>query len=133
MRNVQKEHRVPGKIMGVTLKTLFKKPSTIAYPAVGTEPAVEKNYRGRLSYDPTSCVGCRLCMKDCPTGALTIIKSEDGMHAELDLAHCIFCCQCVDSCHKKCLSYTQRIDLSETDKGRLHIRLDALPEKSNGE
>lgn len=129
---MSKDHRVPGRIMGMTLKTLFRKPSTITYPAAGSEPAVEKNYRGRLTYDPTSCVGCRLCMKDCPTGALTITKAEDGMHATLDMAHCIFCCQCVDSCHKKCLSFTQKVDLAERDKSKLCIKLDEAAGKQDG-
>ena len=116
--------RMPGRIAGMTVRTLFKKPSTIEYPAAGTDPAVERNYRGELTYDPSNCVGCRLCMKDCPTGALKIIKADDGMHAELDLAHCIFCCQCVDSCHKKCLGFTQKTGLSQMKREALIVNID---------
>ena len=130
---MKKGRRVPGRIIGLTIQTLFRKPSTIDYPGAGTQPAVERNYRGQIKYDGTDCVGCRLCMKDCPTGALTITKAEDGtMHASVNLGRCIFCCQCVDSCHKKCLSFTQKVDLAERDKSKLCIKLDKTAGKQDG-
>jgi formate hydrogenlyase subunit 6/NADH:ubiquinone oxidoreductase subunit I len=109
----------PGKITLEALQNLFHKPATTSYLGNG-QPDVESRYRGRIQYDPTNCVNCRLCMRDCPTGALKIInegtKEDKKMKAVLNVGHCIFCCQCVDSCLKKCLSYSQDIDFAKTKK-----------------
>ena len=116
----------PGRITFVALTNLFKKPATTSYIGKGA-PDVENRYRGRIMYDPTDCINCRLCMRDCPTGALTIInegtKEDKKMKAVLNVGKCIFCCQCVDSCVKKCLSCSQNIDCANMKKDDLTIDL----------
>jgi len=116
----------PGKITLDALRNLIRTPATTSY--VGeSAPKVEKNIRGRIQYNPANCINCRLCMRDCPTGALTIIndgtKEERKMRAVLHVGHCIFCCQCVDSCMKKCLTYSQDIDFAKTNKDDLTVEL----------
>ncbi len=63
------------------------------------------------STTPQNCINCVLCMRDCPTGAITIenkgTKEEKDMHAYLNVGRCVFCCQCVDTCPKKCLQLQQ--------------------------
>ncbi|MEG1547693.1 MAG: 4Fe-4S binding protein [Clostridia bacterium] len=118
----------PGRIAGMTLKNLFAKPATIDYTKyTDGDMHVEKNYRGRILYDAADCINCGLCMRDCPTGALSIIndgtKEARLMRAELDSGRCIFCCQCVDSCRRGCLSVSQNVDLSVMDKAALRIKL----------
>ena len=115
----------PGIITNMTIKNFFKKPATIAYPK--GEMDIVKNYRGKLLYDPTNCIGCQLCVRDCPSGAIKIIndgtKEDRKMKAILNVGHCIFCCQCVDVCPKKCLSNSQNIDLSTLNKDDLKVQL----------
>jgi formate hydrogenlyase subunit 6/NADH:ubiquinone oxidoreductase subunit I len=116
----------PAKIASEAFMNLFNKPATTSYLGKGL-PEVEKKYRGRIEYNTENCVNCGLCMKDCPTGALKInnegTKEEKKMKAVLNVGHCIFCCQCVDSCKKNCLSYTQNIDFASTNKDDLTIEL----------
>ena len=116
----------PGRITFHAIKNIFQKPATTSYVGKGS-PDVEKRYRGRLIYHADDCINCRLCMRDCPTGALKIInegtKEDKKMKAVLNVDHCIFCCQCVDSCVKKCLSYSQDIDFACTDKDSLTVEL----------
>lgn len=123
------DRRRPGSIIRATIQNLLTKPATIEYPTATAKPQVEKHYRGRLVYSPEKCIGCRLCMMDCPTGALTVVnegtRENRQMHATLDVSRCIFCCQCVDSCRHGCLSYSQDIDLAVTDKSRLSVNLNA--------
>jgi formate hydrogenlyase subunit 6/NADH:ubiquinone oxidoreductase subunit I len=116
---------LPGRIINMAVRHLFKKPATILYPN-GSMDIID-NYRGRLKYNPSDCTGCGLCVRSCPAGAIKIInegtKDDRKMKAELNVARCIFCCQCVDSCVKTCLSYSQNIDLSSLNKGDLKVQL----------
>ncbi|HOB87438.1 MAG TPA: 4Fe-4S binding protein [Bacillota bacterium] len=117
--------RAPGKITNFAVKHLFKKPATVSFPK--GEMQIARNYRGRLTYDPTNCNGCGLCMRYCPSKAIVVVnegtKEDRKMKASLEVAKCIFCCQCVDSCPRKCLSYTQEIDLSSLNKDELVVQL----------
>ena len=80
----------PGVIAGYAMKHLFKKPATISYPY--DKLKIEPNYRGKLKYDADDCIGCNLCVRDCPTGAIKIInvgtKEDKKFECHLDLGHC---------------------------------------------
>lgn len=115
----------PGKIVNMAIKNFFKKPATIAYPK--GEMDIVKNYRGKLIYDSSNCIDCKLCVRDCPSDAITIIndgtKEDRKMRALLNVGHCVFCCRCVDICPKKCLTNSQNIDLSTMNKSDLKVQL----------
>ena len=115
----------PGKITNFVVKHLFKKPATVSFPKGKMQ--IARNYRGKLSYDPTNCNGCGLCMRYCPSKAILVVnegtKEERKMKATLSLSRCIFCGQCVDSCPRNCLPCTQNIDLSSLDKDELVVQL----------
>lgn len=118
--------KMPGMIAKMAVGNLFKKPVTISYPK--GKMTIADNYRGKLTFNPTNCIGCGLCERNCPAGALKIInegtRENRKMKALLNIGHCIFCCQCVDSCARKCLSYSQNIDLSSLSKDNLKVLLD---------
>ena len=59
------------------LLNLFSKSSCDMYP-VKSAPAMP-NYRGRIKYDPTKCMGCGMCERVCAGGAISrvIEKTED--------------------------------------------------------
>ncbi len=115
----------PGAISRYALKHLTKKPATIKYPAEKLE--INSNYRGRLSFDADDCIGCTLCVRDCPTDALQIInvgtKEDKIMECHWNIGHCIFCAQCVDSCRRGCLKMTPNIELAALDKDSLTVKL----------
>ncbi len=102
------------------LRHIFKKPATILYPAEKID--MPDKFRGKLKFDPKKCIGCKLCMRDCPTNAITIRKvAENSFEAEIDLAKCIYCAQCVDSCPKKALESTKDVELASLDETKLKV------------
>ena len=116
-------HKRAGKIAGLALSNLFKKPDTVAYPAnkVGLSPDI----RGLLSFDKEQCIGCHACMRDCPTGAITIEKiGEKQFRALFDKGKCVYCGQCVDSCNKGALGYTPEFELAGLQRDDMRIELD---------
>jgi len=107
--------KVTGKILPEALKSLFQKPATISWPR-HKEDALS-DIRGKLIFDSAKCVGCKLCVKDCPTGAIDIQKTgEKQFKAILQKDHCVFCGQCADSCNKDALICGPDFELAELSR-----------------
>ncbi len=112
----------PGKMFAFVFKMLFKKHATQLYPFVRIE--MPPNFRGKIKFDKTKCIGCKICMRDCPSDAIEIIKvSEKVFKAEIYLDKCIYCAQCVDSCPKKALSTTTEFELAAFDRAKLKVEI----------
>jgi len=79
------------------MEALFSKPETIAYPAVSHSSST--GYRGSVRIIAENCVGCGLCVRDCPAAALILEKDSKQ---SFQLIHfrdrCTSCGQCELSC-----------------------------------
>ncbi len=81
------------------LRHLFKKPATVDYPFVKLE--VPRDFRGTPFLDPSLCIVCRACERDCPAEAIEISvvdEAEKRFRLVIHNDRCIHCGQCVDSC-----------------------------------
>lgn len=114
----------PGKMIWEVLGSLFKKPATTRYPFEKSD--MPDKFRGKLKFYPKVCIGCKLCMRDCPSNAINIIKTGDkSFECEVDLGKCIYCGQCVDTCMKKALEMTKEFELAVLERGKLKVTFNA--------
>ncbi|MDO5042052.1 MAG: 4Fe-4S binding protein [Slackia sp.] len=88
------------KLGKMTLRSLFKKPETIMYPAqTRYQP---EGLKGHILNDIDTCILCGICEKRCPTGAIKVAK-KDGTW-QIDRFRCVQCGTCVRECPKDSLS-----------------------------
>lgn len=126
----------PLKILPEAIKHLTKKPATVKYPF--EKAKLYPDFRARIVFDSTKCIGCRMCMRVCPAKAIEIIPAEnqpqpqtgpDGkpvpakrvFHCIMNLDRCIYCAQCVEICPKNALAYTQDFELAQLDRKNLRL------------
>ena len=85
---------------GTVLKNLFSRPVTTGYPYAPAQfPA---RMRGHIEIDIASCIGCGLCARSCPPGALRVDRAAGSW--TIDRFDCVQCGNCANVCPKKCLA-----------------------------
>ena len=79
-----------------SLRNLVSKPVTRRYPDEVRVPFA--GTRGAVEFDFDNCILCGLCVRRCPTAALSCSR-EEGWFA-IDHLSCVACGACVDACNK---------------------------------
>jgi NADH-quinone oxidoreductase subunit I len=131
------------KGFSVTIRTMFKKTTTEAYPDVPA--SVQPRYRGihvlqRDENGLEKCVGCFLCAAACPANCIYIEAAENtdaqrisageryASVYNIDYSRCIFCGYCVEACPTDAITHGHSIDLAPYDINALIYRKDQLLE-----
>jgi NADH-quinone oxidoreductase subunit I len=110
----------PGVMVREVLGQFWRKNATIKYPAI--KVVMPDKFRGRIVYHAQRCIGCMLCVRDCPSEAISINKiGEKRFEAIIDLDRCVYCGQCVSSCNKDALESSKDFELASLDKAKLKI------------
>jgi len=100
-------------------KHLFKKPVTLKYPFEKTMPF--KDLRGKPIWNLTRCVGCGICYRDCPSGAIEMIGRGPEAEFRYHLDLCLFCGQCEEVCPRGVITMTEQYELADYDRSRMVI------------
>jgi len=100
----------------------FSKPETEKYPFEKTH--IPERYRGRVNIREENCVGCSLCVLDCPASALEIEKESK---TKFRLMHyrdrCTYCGQCEQSCRFDAIYMDNKHILPAYDRDDFYIIL----------
>jgi NADH-quinone oxidoreductase subunit I len=135
------------KGLGVTLKTLFTKPTTQQYPKV--KPQLAPRTRGVIALMEENCTVCMLCARECPDWCIYIdshketVPPKDGGRARtrnildrfaIDFALCMYCGICIEVCPFDALFWSPEFEYSTLsiqelthEKEQLRVWMDTVP------
>ncbi len=99
------------------LRHLGKKPATMLYPFEKFKPI--EGSRAKIEIDISKCIGCRLCIFDCPAFSLEMVGKGLTCDMKWYPGRCVYCGQCVEVCPKKAIKQTDEFDLATQDKEEL--------------
>lgn len=118
------------KGFSVTLRTMFRKTTTEAFPQA--PPTVQPRYRGihvlqRDENGLEKCVACFLCAAACPANCIYIEAAENtdanrisageryAKTYTIDYSRCIFCGYCVEACPTDAITHGHNLALAPSD------------------
>ena len=99
--------------MFIVFKHLFKRPVTLEYPEKKNIPP--ENFRGKPVVE--NCLGCGICLRVCPSGAITIDR-ENKLY-KIDLKKCIFCGNCTYYCPHSAVKMSKEYELGVDNRENL--------------
>lgn len=124
--------------LGVTLKYIFKRKTTVEYPEVQKELAdryigyVKMMYETEGDYATyTKCVACMACVVVCPVSCIQVTaekhpdptKKRIAKEFILDYVKCEFCNLCVEACNFDAIIMGHDYDLSLYDRAEMDMVL----------
>ncbi len=100
-------------------KHLFMRPVTLEYPEKKRE--LSPAFRGKLY--TSGCIGCGICKKVCPSGAIQYNKDSDNKVTSytFDLKKCIFCGNCMYYCPKGAIKMEPEYELGSDNISDLKL------------
>jgi len=127
---------MPSPIIFELIKQLFHKPATNCFPIkyypgnttvtdlitkvqngeakINSPVPIPEKFRGKITYEKDKCIGCRLCVRVCPSRAIEFLPDEKKIKIRID--RCIFCSQCNDICPVNCLHMSEDFLLANEDR-----------------
>ena len=132
----------------VTLRQIFRKRVTVAYPKVKRVKPPRFHGRHLLNRYPDGmekCIGCELCAGVCPARCIYVRGKENPAEApvspgerygfiyEINFLRCIFCGLCVEACPTEAITMTHLFEMSVTGRDDAIYTRDELLMSPDGE
>ncbi|MBO3802258.1 MAG: 4Fe-4S binding protein, partial [Candidatus Brockarchaeota archaeon] len=109
-----------GRGLRAAFRALLRKPVRVRYlTEAGEMVPVPERYRGKITYDKGACIGCLLCIRTCPSGA---ISTTEEKKVEFSVFKCTFCGQCAEICPKKAVKLGSDFELVVYEKEGMVVR-----------
>ena len=97
------------------IKALLTESDTIDYPSQPIH--VPEMFRGSVKIHADNCVGCSMCVLDCPANALEIEKkTKEQFRLMYHRDRCTFCGQCEISCKFDAIYLENTYQPASTDR-----------------
>jgi len=104
------------------LLSLIRPPETSDYPRHKKDFA--PRFRGKVNIHTENCVGCGLCVLDCPAKALLMNKqSKESFKLFHFRDKCTYCGQCEQSCRFDAIFLENKLVESSSEKESFEILL----------
>ena len=104
------------------LRTFLTRAVTVNFPF---GPAhIPEGFRGRVVINEENCTGCSLCARDCPAGALELIRrNKREFTLEYRPDRCAYCGQCELSCNFDAIYLVSNYVKATPDRESLKVTL----------
>lgn len=106
----------------MTLSSMFKKPETLLYPLETKEPP--QGLKGSIAIDPSTCILCGMCSRNCPCGAIAVDKAARTW--SINHFRCIQCQYCARTCPKGSLTMLPHYTMPAT---KIEDEVVSIPEQ----
>jgi len=104
------------------LSAFFSGSETVKYPQETT--LLTERFRGSVRMREQHCVGCSLCVRDCPTNALEMVKkSKDEFRLLYHRDRCAYCGQCELSCRYDAIYLDNEYDAPSASRSSFLVTL----------
>lgn len=125
-----------GVLIPELVRNLARKPVTRLYPF--EKAHVPEGFRGTPRFVSASCIGCKVCMRDCPSEAIEINlelvpssepvvegqpapKPTKKLSMVLYLDRCVHCARCAEVCPKDAIALDQEFEVASFTRGALRL------------
>jgi len=125
-----------GVLVPELFRNLTSRPVTRFYPFENAE--VPEGFRGTPRFKSENCIGCRVCMRDCPSDAIqievqTLPPTEPVVEGQpapkpkkkitmiLYLDRCVHCARCAEVCPKDAIALDKEFAVAAFSRDALRL------------